>query len=202
MVSPMKAFGCIVLFIVLSGSACTSDDDTAVSAAESGTPEAFCPLVIDVAVESALAGDAVGNSAGPVVVNGPEFARTRELIGDLIEAAPARVRDLAEAASFEPDDREVADEDAARAMWMAIADLPASCTGDQAAECTDQLAALRQQRSPAVFTDAELSSLTEICSASPYLAGTDECDALALAILHDDEDSELPIVQHFAEHCE
>lgn len=201
MVSRMKAFGCIVLFVVLSGSACASGDDNAASAAETGTPEAFCPLMVDFAVESELAGSALGDSAGEAI-NGPEFARSLELLGELIEAAPPRVRELVEAASFEPDDGEVVDEDAARAMWMAIADLPASCTGDQTAQCTDRLATLRQETSPAAFTDAELSSLAEVCSAAPYLAGADKCDTLALAILHDEGDSELPILEHFLEHCE
>lgn len=198
----MRAFASTVLCVVLLGSACTSGDDTAARAAESGTPEAFCPVLVDLAVESALANVAVGDSSGPEAVNGPEFARTRELLGELIEVAPPRVRELVEAASFEPDKGEVADQDAAKAMYTALADLHTSCTSDQTAECTDRLTALRQETSPAAFTDPKIASATEVCSAPPYLAGTDECDTLALAIFQDDGDGELPIIEHFAERCD
>lgn len=197
----MKRFACTVLFVVLSVSACTSEDDTAASASESGTPEAYCPVLVDLAVESALAGAAVDDSAGPGVINGPEFAGTRELFGELIQVVPPRVRELFDAAGFEPEKGEVADPDAARAMYEAIADLPASCTGEQPAECTDRITALRQETNPAAFTDAKGRSLTEVCSAPSYLAGSDECDALALAILREG-DGELPILEHFAERCD
>lgn len=207
----MRAIACSVLLVVLSSSACTSGSSTAAPSPKSGTPAAFCPVLVDLAVESALAGAAVDDSAGPEVVSGPEFARTRALLGDLIQVAPPRVRELVEAASFEPDEGEVADPDAANAMWTAIAELPSSCTSDQTPECTARLTAFRQEPSSAAPTEAEIASLTEVCSAPPYLAGTDECDALALAILHggapedEDEDEaagELPILEHFAERCQ
>lgn len=107
-----------------------------------------------------------------------------------------------EAASFDPDKGEVADPDAAAAMWTAIADLPASCTSEQTPACTGGLAAVRRETRPAAFSDAKIASLTEGCSAPPYLARTDECDTLALAILHGDGDTELPILEHFTERCD
>lgn len=203
----MNACACVVLLAALSLSGCTSGDDTAASGARSGTPEAFCPVLVDLAVESALAGQAVGDSAGPVNLNGPQFARTRELFGELVQAVPPRVRELVDAAGFEPEKGEVADPEAARAMYEAIAELPASCTGTQTPECTRRLAAVRQETSPAGFADTKVSPLTEDCSAPAYLAGTDECDVLALALLQDtrgegDAGSGLPIVEHFAERCD
>ena len=197
----MKAFACAVLLVALAGSACTSGDGTPVSTAKSGAPEAYCPLVVEMGVESALAGAELGESAGPEAVSGPEFARTRELLGELIEAAPSRVREAVDAASFEPENGEVADPAAAEAMWTILGELPASCTGAQTAECTGRLAGMRQETSPAGFTDANIASTTKACSAASYLAGTEACDTVALAILHDEGDGELPILQHFAERC-
>lgn len=196
----MRSPACIVLFVALACAACTSGDSSAASTPETGTPEAFCPPLVDLAVESALAGAAVGD-AGPEAVDGPEFVRTRELLGELIEAAPARVRELVDEASFDPGEGEVLDEDAGRAMWMALADLPDECTGDQTAECTDRLRAVRQEANPTAATDAEISSLSEVCSAAPYLSSTDACDTFALALLDDDGDSELAILEHYAERC-
>ena len=197
----MKTIAPAVVLVALFAGACTSGDATPVAVAKSGTPEAFCPLLVEMAVESALAGAELGESAGPASVSAPEFARTRELLGELIEAAPPRVLEAANAASFEPENGEVADPDAAEAMWTAIGELPASCTGEQTAECTGRLGAIRREATSAAFTDAALAPVTEACSAASYLAGSGACDTVALAILRDQGDGELPILQHFAERC-
>jgi hypothetical protein len=187
----MKAYACAVILVLLSGSACTSGGESSAappSDSKRGEPQAFCPALVDFSVEGALANVAVGPSpsAGPEVVSGPEFARTRELLGELIAVAPPQV----EASATQGHD----------ALFTAIADLVPSCVGDQTAQCRDRLSVLRQETTTAAFTDARVASITEVCTAPPYLAGTDECDALALALLAE-EGSELPVIQHFDERC-
>ena len=189
----MKAFACTVLLAVLAGSACTSEGENNAappSDAKRGTPEAYCPALIAFAVEGALANVAVGPSpsAGPDVVSGPEFARTRELLGELIAVAPPEV----EAAARQ-----------GREPITAIAGLRPSCVGDQTAQCSERLSEIRQETTTAAYTDARVASVTDACSAPPYLAGTDECDTLALALLEDEDGaSGTAIVEHFAERCD
>lgn len=187
----MKGFACAVLLVGLLGSGCTSGGESnsaPPSDAERGTPEAFCPVLVDGLVESAVAVAAVSPTAGPDVVNGPEFARTRELIGELIAVAPPEVQSAASQGQT--------------ALFTAFDELRPACFGDQPAQCSDRLSELRQETTTAAFTDARVASVTEACSAPPYLAGTDECDTLALAVLKDDGDTEQLIIKHFAERCD
>lgn len=135
-------------------------------------------------------------------MNGPEFAETREALGELISVAPERVRELAEAAAVSPDGPELLPDDTAgNAMWMAISELPASCAGSQSTECTDGLATLRQTTDASTLSDEAVASLSETCDAEPYLAGSAQCDTLALAVLQDDGDTESPFIERYADRC-
>lgn len=185
----MRGLACAVLIVGLLGSGCTSggEDDAAPAAdAERGTPEAYCPALVDFGVESARAAAAVSPTAGPDAVSGPEFARTRELLGELLVVAPPDVEMTARQG---------------REPITAIAALRPSCVGDQSARCSDSLAELRQETSAPAFTDARVSSVTEACAAPAYLAGTRECDALALALLEGDGAGK-PLIEHFAARCD
>jgi len=157
--------------------------------------------VVNFVVQTASAYAAVGDAAGPGAVNGPEFAETRDALGQLISLAPDQVRELAEAANVSAEDPELPDDTSASAMWAAIAQLPASCTGTQSEECTSGLAGLRQASDASALSDEAVASLTETCDAEPYLAGSAECDTIALALLQDNGDTQLPVVQRYADRC-
>ena len=185
----MKWFACAVLLGGLFGSGCTSETGNNAappSDADRGTPEAYCPALVDVSVEGAKAAAAVSATAGPDVVNGPEFARTRELLGELIAVAPPEVEAKARQGQ-EP--------------ITAIVALVPSCVGDQTAQCKDRVSELRQETNAAAFTGARIASVTEACSAPSYLAGTAECDTLALALLEGEGAGEA-LLQHFDDRCD
>lgn len=188
--------GCLVLVVLVVG-ACTSGDSEEAAA---GTRDAYCPVLVELAVESARAGEAVGDDAGPNAVNRPEFERTRELMRELLTTAPDRVRELTEAASFDPSAGESVDGDAAIAMWEAIAGLAPECAGTQTSDCENALASLRQAPTTEEL-DSMRDSAQDECSPPVYLRNGDDCGVLSLAVLLDDGDSELPVVERTAEAC-
>ena len=196
----MKRTICVagLALVVLVAGGCTSDDSD--EGAAPGTRDAYCPVLVEFLVEGALASEAVGDDAGANALDGPEFARTRELMGELLDSAPARVRELAEEASFDPSAGESRDDDAALAMWTAIAELAPECAGTQAAACTDSLADLRQAAT-AEELDSKSAMAERDCSPPEHLQNEDDCGLFSLAVLMDDGDSELPVVERTSESC-
>lgn len=180
---PFRLTACAVAVLVVAG--CSSSGGDPDEVAEAGTPAAYCPVIVDLVVESHLAGATVGDDGGPDVVAGPAFAGVREELGRLVELGPERIRELAADASFDPASGETADPVATRAFYGALSQLPASCLADlEPASCRDDVAALLDTPDRAALDEIDLAALGEECAGAVPLTGLDPaCRALGTALL-------------------
>jgi hypothetical protein len=84
--------------LVVAGCTGPSGDAT-----EAGTPAAFCPAIVEVAAEMAVASAEVGDELGPNSINRPEFATARAAVESFFNAAPADINDKLLAAGYHPE---------------------------------------------------------------------------------------------------